>query len=123
MNRLKLSAAALLLAFGIPALAAVPQVSPEMKANAETMWQDAVFQKMYDELKSEEGQKWRFNTLMELVRIASPSRLELRRQQEITKRLVNEWGFSPEDIMTTPEGIIRARAFRSSTGSPSTTSA
>ena len=83
MNRLKLSAAALLLAFGIPALAAVPQVSPEMKANAETMWQDAVFQKMYDELKSEEGQKWRFNTLMELVRIASPSRLELRRQQEM----------------------------------------
>lgn len=71
MNRLKLSAAALLLAFGIPALAAVPQVSPEMKANAETMWQDAVSQKMYDELKSEEGQKWRFNTLMELVRIAS----------------------------------------------------
>ena len=118
MNRLKLSAAALLLAFGIPALAAVPQVSPEMKANAETMWQDAVFQKMYDELKSEEGQKWRFNTLMELVRIASPSRLELRRQQEITKRLVNEWGFSPEDIMTTPEGIIKGAGLQIVDGKP-----
>lgn len=118
MNRLKLSAAALLLAFGIPALAAVPQVSPEMKANAETMWQDAVFQKMYDELKSEEGQKWRFNTLMELVRIASPSRLELRRQQEITKRLVNEWGFAPEDIMTTPEGIIKGAGLQIVDGKP-----
>ena len=55
---------------------------------------------------------------MELVRIASPSRYEMRRQVEITRRFIEEWGFSPEDIMTTPEGYLKGAGLQIVDGLP-----
>ena len=41
----------------------------------------------------------------------------MRRQAEITRRLVEEWGFAPEDVLTRPDGFLKAQAFRPSTAS------
>ena len=59
---------------------AVPTVSPQAAAAAEAINQDPLMQKILAEAVSPEGQKWRFNTQMEIVRIASPSRSDMRRQ-------------------------------------------
>ena len=88
------------------ASAAVPNVSEQVKNNAAAIYNDPVIQKMLTELTSEEAQKWRFNNLMELARIASPSNFEMRRQKEITRRLVEEWGFDKSDIMTSLDGHL-----------------
>ncbi len=109
MKRFTLSVLCLMLT-GSCALAAdglhVPNVPPALTRAAQAIYADPAFEAALKEATSPEGQKWRFNTLMELVRIASPSRSELRRQAEITRRLVEDWGFSPEDIMTTPSGRL-----------------
>lgn len=93
-------------------------VSPEVKAAAEAFMADPRVDAMYKEMASEAGQKERFNTLMELVRIASPSRFEMRRQAEITKRLVNDWGFAQTDIMTTPSGYLKGAGVQTVDGKP-----
>lgn len=61
--------------------AAVPNVSKQIEDNAAAIYKDPVIQKMLTEFQSEEAQKWRFNNLMELARIASPSNYEMRRQK------------------------------------------
>ncbi len=88
------------------ASAAVPNVSKEIQNNATAIYNDATMQKILADVTSEEAQKWRFNTLMELARIASPSNFEMRRQKEITRRLVEEWGFDKSDIMTSLDGHL-----------------
>lgn len=50
--------------------------------------------------------KARWNQFLELVRIPSPSRQEHLKAAEIHRRLVNEWGFSPSEVMTRADGII-----------------
>ena len=60
-------------AVSLSAMAAAPTVSPEAKKAADMINADAPMQKMLTELTSPQGQKWRFNTQMEIVRIASPS--------------------------------------------------
>jgi acetylornithine deacetylase/succinyl-diaminopimelate desuccinylase-like protein len=52
--------------------------------------------------------KARWNQFLELVRIPSPSRQENLKAAEIHRRLVNEWGFSPAEVMTRPDGVIPA---------------
>lgn len=90
----------------ITASAAVPNVTKEIQDNAVAIYNDATVQKILAELSTEEAQKWRFNTLLELARIASPSNYEMRRQAEITRRLVEEWGFDKSDIMTRTDGYL-----------------
>lgn len=75
-------------------------------------------QALLKEATSPEAQKWRFNTLLELARIASPSRYEMRRQAEITRRLVEEWGFAPEDVMTCADGTIKGAGVQLVDGKP-----
>lgn len=114
-------AAAAGLTFSITATAApgvVPNVPESVKTAATTIANDAPMKAMLAELVSPEAQQWRFDTLLELVRIASPSRSEMRRQAEITKRLVEEWGFSPEDIMTNAEGTIKGAGLQIVDGLP-----
>lgn len=89
------------------AFAAVPVVSDTVKQNAALINADPAMQALLKEATSPEAQKWRFNTLLELARIASPSRYEMRRQAEITRRLVEEWGFAPEDVMTCADGTLK----------------
>jgi acetylornithine deacetylase/succinyl-diaminopimelate desuccinylase-like protein len=50
--------------------------------------------------------KARWNQFLELVRIPSPPRQELLKAAEIHRRLVNEWGFSPAEVMTRPDGVL-----------------
>lgn len=101
------AAAASALAVSSGAFAELPTIPASVTTAATAIASDAPMKAMLEELTSPEAQEWRFDTLLELARIASPSRSEMRRQAEITKRLVEEWGFAPEDIMTTPEGVIR----------------
>lgn len=84
----------------------VPTVSPAIQAAAQTIHADPLMQRILQELISPQAQKERFNNLVELARIASPSRYELRRQAEISKRLINDWGFAPTDIPTTSSGFL-----------------
>ena len=78
------------------AVAVVPEVSDGVKTSIDRINQDPVMQKMLQELMTEENAKFRFNTHMEIVRIASPSRFEMRRAEELTKRLTQEWGYDPK---------------------------
>lgn len=110
-----LSLLTVLASLSLSAGAAVPTVSPEAKKAADMINADAPMQKMLAELTSPQGQKWRFNTQMEIVRIASPSRSEMRRQQELMRRFTEEWGFSPAQVMTRTDGILKAPDFRKST--------
>ena len=100
------------------AWAVVPQVSPDVQKATETIYKDQVMQKMLTELTSDENAQFRFNTHMEIARIASPSRYEMRRAEEITRRMLEEWGFDKSDIMTTPEGIIKGAGIQKVDGLP-----
>lgn len=51
-------------------------------------------------------------------RLTSPSRFEMRRQAEITARLVEEWGFAPEDIMTRADGFLKGAGVQTVDGKP-----
>ena len=100
------------------ALAVVPEVSDGVKTSIDRINQDPVMQKMLKELMSEENAKFRFNTHMEVTRIASPSRFEMRRAEELTKRLTQEWGFDPKDVMTEPGGQIKGAGIQLVDGEP-----
>ena len=100
------------------ASAAVPVITDGVAKGAALIHADPAMQALLAEATSEEAQKWRFNTLLELARIASPSRFEMRRQAEITRRLVEEWGFAPEDIMTRADGFLKGAGVQTVDGKP-----
>ena len=100
------------------ASAAVPVITDGVSRGAALIHADPAMQALLAEATSEEAQKWRFNTLLELARIASPSRFEMRRQAEITRRLVEEWGFAPEDIMTRADGFLKDAGVQTVDGKP-----
>lgn len=100
------------------ALPAVPEVSETTTASAETINADPIMQKIRKELESPESQKWRFNTQMEIVRIASPSRFELRRQSELMRRFVDEWGIDEKNVMTRREGVLPGAGLQKVDGLP-----
>ena len=52
--------------------------------------------------------KARWNQFLELVRIPSPPRQEHLKAAEIHRRLVSEWGFSADEVMTRADGVIPA---------------
>lgn len=93
-------------------------MSDTVKQNAALINADPAMQALLKEATSPEAQKWRFNTLLELARIASPSRYEMRRQAEITRRLVEEWGFAPEDVMTCADGTLKGAGVQLVDGKP-----
>lgn len=57
---------------------------------------------------SEAAAKARWHQFLELVRIPSPPRQEHLKAAEIHRRAVNEWGFSPDEVMTRADGAIPA---------------
>ena len=116
--RMTLPAALVAAIFPLVVTAAQPNISPEAVRSADTIVKDPVIQKILAEAVSDAGQKWRFNTQMELTRIASPSRFEMRRQAEITKRLAEEWGFPSEDIMTRLDGYLKGAGLQTVDGLP-----
>ena len=100
------------------ASAAVSVITDGVSRGAALIHADPAMQALLAEATSEEAQKWRFNTLLELARIASPSRFEMRRQAEITRRLVEEWGFAPEDVLTRPDGFLKGAGVQTVDGKP-----
>lgn len=116
--RMTLPTALVAAIFPLVVTAAQPDISPEAVRSADTIVKDPVIQKILAEAVSDAGQKWRFNTQMELTRIASPSRFEMRRQAEITKRLAEEWGFASEDIMTRLDGYLKGAGLQTVDGLP-----
>src|SRR5262245_57849989 len=75
-------------------------------AAAEKIANDPQVMALIKEQSTETAAKARWNQFLELVRIPSPPRQELLKAAEIHRRLVNEWGFSPADVMTRADGII-----------------
>lgn len=115
---MKYTLLASLLATVFSAQAAVPEVSPQAEQSAAQISADPIMQNILKEAMSPEGQKWRFNTQMEITRIASPSRSEMRRQREIMRRFVEEWGFTPEEVVTRLDGVLPGAGLQKVDGLP-----
>jgi acetylornithine deacetylase/succinyl-diaminopimelate desuccinylase-like protein len=75
-------------------------------AAAEKIANDPQVMALIEEQSTDAAAKARWNQFLELVRIPSPSRYEHLKAAEIHRRLVNEWGFSPAEVMTRADGII-----------------
>jgi len=86
---------------GTPATIPAPVV-----AAAEKIANDPQVMALIKEQSTDAAAKARWNQFLELVRIPSPSRNENWKAAEIHRRLVNEWGFSPAEVMTRADGII-----------------
>lgn len=104
--RVKIIALAVSTLMASTAYAVLPIIDQQTEINAKAIHSDPVMKKILQEATSEEGQLWRFKNLVELARIASPSRSEMRRQKEITRRLTEEWGFDKKDVMTQTNGHL-----------------
>ena len=96
----------------------VPKVTPQIQKSMTTIINDASMQKIYAELLTDENAQERFNTHVELARIASPSRYEMRRANEIMRRMVEEWGFDPKNVMTNAQGTIEGAGIQKVGGLP-----
>jgi acetylornithine deacetylase/succinyl-diaminopimelate desuccinylase-like protein len=87
--------------------AGTPATIPaSVAAAAEKIANDPQVLALIKDQQSDAAAKARWNQFLELVRIPSPPRYELLKAAEIHKRLVNEWGFTPADVMTRADGIL-----------------
>ena len=75
-------------------------------AAAEKIANDPQVMALIKEQSTDAAAKARWNQFLELVRIPSPPRYEHLKAAEIHRRLVNDWGFSPEEVMTRADGVI-----------------
>lgn len=75
-------------------------------AAAEKIANDPQVMALLEEQSTDAAAKARWHQFLELVRIPSPSRYELLKAAEIHRRLVNEWGFAPDEVMTRADGVI-----------------
>ena len=75
-------------------------------AAAEKIANDPQVMALIKEQSTDAAAKARWNQFLELVRIPSPPRQELLKAAEIHRRLVNEWGFTPTEVMTRADGIL-----------------
>src|SRR6478609_2330921 len=99
-------------AFGDQAGGQTPQagtpvtIPPAMVTAAEKIANDPQVMALIKDQSTDAAAKARWHQFLELVRIPSPPRYELLKAAEIHRRLVNEWGFSPAEVMTRPDGVI-----------------
>jgi acetylornithine deacetylase/succinyl-diaminopimelate desuccinylase-like protein len=75
---------------------------------AEKIANDPQVLALLKEQSTDAAAKARWNQFLELVRIPSPPREEHLKAAEIHRRLVAEWGFSQDEVMTRADGIIPA---------------
>ncbi len=75
-------------------------------AAAEKIATDPQVMALIRDQSTETAAKARWNQFLELVRIPSPPRQEHLKAAEIHRRLVTEWGFSQEEVMTRADGVI-----------------
>jgi acetylornithine deacetylase/succinyl-diaminopimelate desuccinylase-like protein len=88
---------------GTPATIPAPVV-----AAAEKIATDPQVMALIKDQSTDAAAKARWNQFLELVRIPSPPRQEHLKAAEIHRRLVNEWGFAPDEVMTRADGVIPA---------------
>lgn len=81
-------------------------IPPSVVAAAEKIANDPQVLALIKDQSTDAAARARWNQFLELVRIPSPSRSEHLKAAEIHRRLVNEWGFSPSEVMTRADGII-----------------
>ena len=81
-------------------------IPPSVVAAADKIANDPQIMGLLKEQSTDAAAKARWNQFLELVRIPSPPRYEHLKAAEIHRRLVNEWGFSPAEVMTRADGII-----------------
>ena len=89
-------------------------IPPSVVAAAEKIANDPQVLALLKDQSTDAAAKARWNQFLELVRIPSPSRQEHLKAAEIHRRLVEEWGFSPAEVMTRADGIIRRHPIRTS---------
>src|SRR5688572_27137275 len=90
-----------------PPPAGTPATIPApVAAAAEKIANDPQIAALLKEQSTDAAAKARWNQFLEIIRIPSPSRQEHLKAAEIHRRLVNEWGFSPAEVMTRADGII-----------------
>jgi acetylornithine deacetylase/succinyl-diaminopimelate desuccinylase-like protein len=88
---------------GVPAT-----IPPSVVAAAQKIATDPQVLALIKDQSTDAAAKARWNQFLELVRIPSPSRQENLKAAEIHRRLVEEWGFSPSEVMTRADGVIPA---------------
>src|SRR5687768_3896790 len=81
-------------------------IPPSVVSAAEKIANDPQVMALIKDQSTDAAAKARWNNFLELVRIPSPSRYEHLKAAEIHRRLVNEWGFSPSEVMTRADGVI-----------------
>ena len=91
-----------------PASGTPATIPASVVAAAEKIANDPQVLALVKEQSTDAAAKARWNQFLELVRIPSPPRQEHLKAAEIHRRLVNEWGFSPEEVMTRADGVIAA---------------
>ncbi|MGE0359841.1 MAG: peptidase M20 [Vicinamibacterales bacterium] len=92
-----------------PPPAGTPATIPaSVVSAAEKIATDPQVLALLEDQSTDAAAKARWNQFLELVRIPSPPRQEHLKAAEIHRRLVNEWGFSPEEVMTRADGVIPA---------------
>ena len=100
------------------AFAFVPTVDQKTVDAAAAIHADPAMKALLADLETPEAKDARFATHMEIVRIISPSRYELRRQAEITRRLTTDWGFDAKDIMSRTDGHLPGAGVQTVDGLP-----
>jgi acetylornithine deacetylase/succinyl-diaminopimelate desuccinylase-like protein len=92
-----------------PSQAGTPAtIPPSVVTAAEKIAKDPQVLALLKDQSTDAAAKARWNQFLELVRIPSPSRQEHLKAAEIHRRLVQEWGFSPDEVMTRADGMIAA---------------
>ena len=84
----------------------VPTIDPAIAAASQKLVSDKKILDIMAELDTAESERQRYHQHMELVRIASPSRYELRMAAEVHRRFVSDWGFAASDIKTRADGNL-----------------
>jgi len=100
------------------AFAFVPTVDQKTVDAAAAIHADPAMKALLADLETPEAKDARFAAHMEIVRIISPSRYELRRQAEITRRLTTDWGFDAKDIMSRTDGHLPGAGVQTVDGLP-----
>ena len=91
-----------------PAAGTPATIPSSVVAAAEKIANDPQVIALITEQGTDAAAKARWHQFLELVRIPSPSREEHLKAAEIHRRSVEEWGFTPAEVMTRADGIIDA---------------
>ena len=81
-------------------------IPADVAAAAAKIAADPQIKALLDEQSTPAMAKSRWNNFLELVRIPSPSREEFRSVAEIHRRLINEFGFAPSEVVTRNDGFL-----------------